>query len=182
MKNKNLYLIFLLIAIFSSINAAYCQPMTDDRRCPEAIQNENWGIRDAYRYVSLGVGPIVFIPHIGLGYRTRYSQFGWDASLGFSTIGYAHQLSTHLIGHYYLNPFKQNSTYLGLGLLGSAVFTNDKGCGGTLSPDFVIGKELERKGNSRHFIEMHVATPTMCLNTKHSMYFPLMYIKYGISF
>ncbi|PJD95055.1 MAG: hypothetical protein CK425_09935 [Parachlamydia sp.] len=189
MKNKITYLILAFIVNFSFIQPAYCQLVMNDVCCPEhAIEapppNLDCGVRDAYRYFSLGVGPVIFIPNVGIGYRERYSQFGWDTALSFSTIGYAHQLSAHLVGHYYLNPLRRNSAYLGLGLMGSGVFTNHKEGGGTLSPDFVFGKELERQGDSRHFIEMHVAIPTMWMGSKHthSMYFPLMYIKYGIAF
>jgi hypothetical protein len=80
--------------------------MMNDVCCPEhsieaPAPNLNCDVRDAYRYVSLGVGPVIFIPNVGIGYRERYSQFGWDTALSFSTIGYAHQLSAHLVGHYH---------------------------------------------------------------------------------
>lgn len=189
MRNKIGYLLLALIINFSFIKPAYCYAMINDDCCPghyfeASSENLNCGIRDAYRYFSIGVGPVIFIPNLGIGYRERYSQFGWDTALSFSTIGYAHQLSAHVVGHYYLNPLRKNSAYLGLGLMGSGVFTNHNDGFGTLSPDFVFGKSLERHGDSRHFIEMHVAIPTMVLESKrtHSMYFPLMYVKYGIAF
>jgi len=189
MKNKITYLILALIVNFTFIEPAYCQLMMDDVCCPEynietPLPELDCGICDAYRYVSVGVGPIIFIPNVGIGYRERYSQLGWDTALSFSTIGYAHQLSAHWVGHYYLSPLRKNSAYLGLGLMGSGVFTNHKGGGGTLSPDFVFGKGLDRHGDSRHFIEMHVAIPTLWMSSKHahSMFLPLMYIKYGIAF
>lgn len=138
---------------------------------------------DAYRYVSFGVGPIVIIPNVGIGYRERYSQLGWDTGLSFSTVGYAHQLSAHVAGHYYFSP-RKNSAYVGLGLLGSGICTNDGEGGATLSPDFIFGKELKREGDSKHFIEMHVGIPSMWIDSKHvkPMYVPLMYVKYGIAF
>lgn len=189
MKNKLTLLVLAFVVNFSFINAADCQPMTDDACFPLPYEETyapqcKWGVRDAYRYVSVGTGPIFLIPNLGIGYRQRYSHLGWDTALSFSTIGYAHQLSAHVVGHYYLNPCQQNSAYLGFGLLGSGIFTNHHGAGGTLSTDFVIGKELERDGCKRHFIEMHAAVPTVWMNSKHShsMYLPLMYVKYGISF
>lgn len=138
---------------------------------------------DSYRYFSVGVGPIIFIPNVGVGYRVRHNQYGCDASFSFSSIGYAHQLSAHCVGHYYFSQ-RQNSAYVGAGLIGSGIFTNHGKGLCTLSPDFVLGKELETCGERRHFIEMHVAAPTLCIRTKHSeaFYLPLMYIKYGISF
>lgn len=182
MKNKTIYLLLAFIVSFYFITPAHCQLVVDDIEVP--VSDLDCAVPDAYRYVSLGVGPIIFIPNVGIGYRKRYSQFGWDTALSFSTIGYAHQLSAHLVGHYYLSPLRKNSAYLGLGLMGSGVITNRKEGGGTLSQDFVFGKELERDGDSRHFIEMHVAIPTIWTTSKHtySMYFPLMYIKYGIAF
>ena len=175
MKNKLLLTIYLLITNFAFVNSSYGQePMNDSSN----------GICDAYRYISVGVGPVIIIPNIGVGYRERYSQLGWDTALSFSTIGYAHQLSAHLVGHYYFDRFRQNSPYIGLGLIGSGVLTNRGKGAGTLSPDFVIGKEFERTGNSRHFIEMHVAAPTLCMGSRkqEAFYLPLMYVKYGFSF
>lgn len=193
MRNKYTFLITTLVHLSFMVTAC-CQQTMNDFCCPEpyiesplfeyhdAAHDEE--THDAYRYISLGVGPVIFIPNAGLGYRQRYSKFGWDTALSFSTIGYAHQLNAHLVGHYYLSPLQKNSTYLGLGLIGSGVFTNRGKGGGTLSSDFVMGRELERKGNHKHFIEMHVAIPTMWIQSKsaQSMHFPLMYIKYGVNF
>lgn len=179
MKNKIIFTILALIVNFSFTNSAHCQSVTEEFS-PSCDYNTN----DAYRYITFGAGPVVFIPNVGIGYRTRYSQFGWDTALSFSTIGYAHQLSAHWVGHYYLSPLRKNSAYVGLGLMGSEIFTNHKGSATTLSPDFVFGKELARYGNSKHFIEMHVAVPTLSMNSQHthSTYLPLMYIKYGTAF
>lgn len=189
MKNIFSCLAFTFAASFSLVNtvAADCQPVMNATYHPNIempVSDCDVGVYDAYRYVSLGVGPVLFIPNLGIGYRKRFSQFGWDTALSLSTIGYAHQLGAHWVGHYYLSPSRQNSAYLGLGLMGGGVFTNHDGGGAVLSPDFVLGKELERDKNSRHFIEMHVGMPSVWMTTKHhqSTSFPLMYIKYGISF
>lgn len=185
MKNKITYLILAFIINFSFISPAYCQLLTDDVCCPESCALEtDCGVSNAYRYVSFGVGPIIVIPNVGIGYRQRYSQFGWDTAISFSTVGYAHQLGAHFVGHYYLSPTIKNSAYLGLGLIGSGIFTNNNKISGTLSPDFVFGKQLDKAGDKNHFIEMHVAIPTMLIKSKRtaSMYLPLMYIKYGIAF
>jgi hypothetical protein len=175
MKNKFAYLILACIASFSFVNANDNQVM-EECDC-------DWGVYDEYRYASVGVGPLIFIPNVGIGYRERQAEWGWDTALSFSTIGYAHQLSGHFVGHYYLNRSDFNSAYVGFGLMGSAILTNHKGWVGTLSPDFVFGKELEGNDACRHFIEMHVAIPTLCVG-KHTrgFYLPLTYVKYGISF
>lgn len=177
----------LILALITSFSFAYsdepCYPeyySSDDYYCPEY----DYGVYDAYRYFSVGVGPVVFIPNLGVGYRERHCQLGWDANLSFSSIGYAHQVTGNVVGLYYFDAYAQNSPYVGLGLLGSGVFTNKKGSAATLSPDFVIGKEFERTDYSRHFIEMHIGVPTLVMGKRFNkgLYVPLMYIKYGISF
>lgn len=188
MKNKFTTLILTFLTCLSITQAINCQEITEEVCCLESlnetlIQEFNECKSDSYRYVSIGVGPILFIPNFGIGYRERYSHLGYDTGLSFSTVGYVHQLSAHLVGHYYLHE-SQNSAYLGLGLMGSGVIPNRGRSGLTLSPDFIFGKEFEKNGESRHFIEMHVAVPTLWVNSKgpRAMYFPLMYIKYGTSF
>lgn len=170
MKHKFI-LITLIFSLFTT-NAAYSQ------------EEFNCEVNDAYRYVSIGVGPIIFIPNVGIGYRERHMQRGFDAGLSFSTIGVAHQLTAHVVGHYYLSPYKENSVYLGLGLMGSGFITNSNERGLAFSPDFVFGKMLKRDGETRHFIEMHVAVPSFWVNHKFrtSHCLPLMYVKYGSSF
>lgn len=139
---------------------------------------------DAFRYATIGMGPIIFIPNAGIGYRERYGQHGWDGAVSFSTIGYAHQFSAHAVGHYYLNPERRDSTYLGLGLMGSGIITNRSKGGCTLSPDLVVGNELDRGSDRRQFVELHLAIPTLWIESKHTrgVYLPLMYLKYGFSF
>ncbi|HEV8051742.1 MAG TPA: hypothetical protein VGP47_04545 [Parachlamydiaceae bacterium] len=195
MKNKLLYLILSTLSSFSFANAAYCQP-TFHETCWTGDTNEYYnetpayagdcGIYDAYRYITLGTGPLVINPNVGIGYRERYARLGWDSAVSFSTIGYLHQFTGHVVGHYYFNASRQNSPYVGLGLMVGGLFGNHKknGGGGTLSADFVFGKELERSYESRQFIEMHVGIPTLLIDSRrhHSLYFPLMYIKYGFSF
>lgn len=181
--NKISFLIVFFIFNSCFINQAYSQSETS-YVCyqPDDIVDDG-NVRDAYNYITVGVGPVIFIPNIGIGHRERYSQFGWDTALSFSTIGYAHQVGTYFVGHYYLNQ-TQSSPYLGLGLMGSGIFTNRKDGAGTLSADFVFGKELKRSSRTRQFIEMHLAIPTVWIGSghSHSMYFPLMYLKYGFSF
>lgn len=186
MKSKLLYLIFSTIISFSFANTIYSQPPFNETCWDETpAYDVDCDVYDAYSYVTAGVGPFIIIPNIGFGYRERHANLGWDSALSFSTIGYMHQLSAHVVGHYYLSPSRQNSPYIGLGLMGSCVFGNHKMENwGTLSLDFVFGKEFVRTDDSRHFLEMHVGMPTLWIESKHptSIYFPLMYIKYGFSF
>lgn len=193
MKNKLTYIIATLIASVSFLNTSFANMAFISG--PEAVIESAeqvtdfeidvaCSITDSYRYFSVGVGPIVFIPNLGIGYRERYAQYGWDTGASFSTIGYAHQLTAHVVGHYYLDDSRQNSPYVGLGIMGSGIFTNRNGSSATISPLFVFGKEFTKEECSRHFLEMQVAIPTFWTHRKHhcSNYIPLMYIKYGISF
>ena len=63
---------------------------------PEALVSENTlaecGIYDAYRYIGVGVGPVILIPNVAIGYRERYGT-GLGDCPQFFAIGYAHQLS-----------------------------------------------------------------------------------------
>ncbi len=123
MKNKFTYLFIALLVNCFSLNTAYCQSiMTDcdypmpnrDEYSDESAPVDNIDTYHAYRYGTVGVGPVIFIPNIGLGYRERFGQYGWDTAVSFSTIGYAHQLTAHLAGHYYFNSHLKNPFYLGL--------------------------------------------------------------------
>lgn len=101
MKSKIAFLIFFINLCI--IKPVYCQSEISD---PESFTEVpkpsfDYDLQDAYRYVSFGVGPIIVIPNLGIGYRSRYSRFGWDAALSFSTIGCVHEVSAHLVGHYY---------------------------------------------------------------------------------
>lgn len=139
-------------------------------------------IFEAYPYATIGTGPILIIPNIGIGYRQRAARVGYDSAIGYSTIGYAHQLEGHLIALYYLNPCQKNSNYLGCGVAGSGIFCNDGKSTGLLAPDFVFGKEF--KDCRRQFVEVHIEVPSFLFNreTTTPIYFPLMYLKYGVSF
>lgn len=137
-----------------------------------------------YHYATLGVGPIIFVPNLGIGYRKRYAHYGWDVSAGFSTIGYAHSLTAQGVGHYYFSPFQKNTHYIGAGLLSGLSFTkHDRGIH-SFSPLFVYGKEFRSDSENKHFIEMHVALPTCWKDGRRYrfMYFPVVYIKYGVAF
>lgn len=183
MLNKTYRKLFMLISGLVISTQAFGDYGPSDV-CFAEPQNPYQGVYEAYPYATLGGGPIVVIPNIGIGYRQRFARVGTDAALSFSTIGYAHQLSFHAVGHLYLDPCRYDSMYVGLGVTGSGIFTNGKGCIGTFSPDFVFGKVLESSGPRRHFIEMHVGMPTLLFGSGggHGMYLPLMYIKYGFSF
>lgn len=145
-------------------------------------------IIESYPYATLGIGPIPILPNFGLGYRTRFSQIGWDSSVEYSTtFGQGpdyHQFSCHSVGLYYLDPCKKDSYYLGCGALGGVMsFTwcyreHLWYC----SPDFVFGKQFGE--SKRQFIELHINAPAAILGREKLTFFkfPLVQIKYGVSF
>lgn len=172
----------LMLSLFGAMSQAQAEPNMIYIQAPfqECEEYSEEACNDGYRYFTVGTGPIVLIPNFGIGYRERISsQYGWDTSLSFSSIGYAHQLSANLVGHYYFTP----STYVGAGLLASGIVSNHGDSFATISPDFVIGTEFAKECGSKQFLEMHVAEPTLWMG-KHSRvsYVPLVYVKYGFSF
>lgn len=185
---------FLLITLLgvSLSTSAWCETQANDSCCldlgtqaPTPIYN--YEAHDAYRYFSVGVGPIIFAPNIGIGYRKRYSQFGWDAAVNVSTIGRLHQINAHLVGHYYLTSLEKHSDYMGVGLIVSEIFTNhNKRVGTMLSSDVVYGSEFKINATSKQFIELHLAGLTLSwINYKKERYLqnlPILYLKYGVKF
>lgn len=151
--------------------------------------NSLWGeeifaeTKERFRYFSVGTGPILLIPHLSLGYRTRNFRYGTDVSFGYSTIGYVHQLQALFIKHRYLDPFKKDSSYLGLGASASGLFLNKGDTTCLFAPDLVFGKLIGDVEKRRHFIEMHLQIPNIYLDKGCKItWLPLMFIKYGTSF
>src|SRR5262249_53433159 len=120
MLNKTYRKVFLLISSLVISTQAFCDYSPSDV-CFAQQQNP---VYEAYPYATVGGGPIVIIPNIGIGYRQRFARLGTDTALSFSTIGYAHQLSFSAIGHLYLDPCRYDSMYVGLGVTGSGIFMN----------------------------------------------------------
>ncbi|NGX41863.1 MAG: hypothetical protein K940chlam7_00137 [Chlamydiae bacterium] len=142
--------------------------------------------KDSYGYYTFGVGPIILIPNIGIGYRQRCMRFGYDFSLSASTLIELHQIQGNAVCHYFPNPCRQDPWYFGLGVSTSFILSNHSHNAKTIAPDFVIGKELMHCGSKKHFVEAHINAPTWG-SSKYSfkkrgrLDIPLMFIKYGIS-
>jgi len=184
MKNKILIFVVFLISMNSAYSQQDCSICFNENNEENDYSIQNSDVDYSFRYFTVGGGPFLLIPNIGIGYRERHAKTGWDLALSFSSIGVAHQLGAYVVGHYYLNPPIQNSFYLGCGILGSSVIINDGSCDGYLSPNFVFGKELKQSGEGHHFLELHLAAPSLIFKPHHCgmMYIPLIYIKYGVSF
>ncbi len=195
MNNKIKTLTCVLLSCFSFAQAdlaydGFAEEECGEMTCCEHSYDNTYPVEfdsrlcGGYRYATLGMGPFILIPNVGIGYRERYYRHGWDVGASFSTIGYYHQITAHWARHLYLSPYTQNSGYLGLGVLGSGIVSN-RGKGAlTLAPVFVFGKELESSDESHHFVEMQVGIPTLWFESGHSKfnYIPFLYFKYGFSF
>ncbi len=148
----------------------------------------------SYGYVCAGFGPVLPVPHIGVGYRQRFqNQLGWDTSLVFATGGVAHQLGLNVMAHYYLHSEQHNSVYLGTGVRANGYKENGKsGTPGSVSLDTVIGKVLTSDGDSNQFIELHFCSPSVWTNRKidditgkidkNFTAEPMVYLTYGVGF
>lgn len=134
------------------------------------------------------------MPGVGFGFRKRLSNsFGWDSVFSLKTAGVAHQMDLAALVHYYLQPAKQDSMYLGSGLKVGSTWRNDHHklrhfwC-----VDSVIGKVIATDTNSKHFIEMHLECPTCkAVASKQEPYKkdnklraanPVVYLTYGMAF
>ncbi len=145
----------------------------------------------SFNYFTVGTGPVVLIPSIGVGHRSHEGRKGFDISANYSTIFVAHQFQGIAVYHFYPKPFNRNPVYLGAGAAGGIIFTNKHRDGDrawTIAPDFVIGKEFRQSEGTKNFLEAHVQGPTWAnvgntgFHNKSRLDFPVVYVKYGIGF
>lgn len=148
--------------------------------------NKHCDYSDSYRYFTLGVGPGLVVPNLGVGYRQHNLHHGFDVSLSASTIIQAHIVQSSLLYHFYSNPYREDPWYVGAGVETSLLLGNHSEVAGVISPDFVVGKELLRKENNKHFLEAHIQAPLWATllkkNKMTQINFPSVYVKYGMSF
>lgn len=150
----------------------------------ETSCNENEQV--AYQYATFGLGPVIFIPQVGTGYRSHGVQHGWDTSLNLSSIILIHYINCTINYHYYFQNDIANPIYAGIGVNGGAIFAN---CTDvqvfTLSPNFVFGREFTSRRNKKTFLEANIAAPLWNahkLRMKNRVDLPLVTVKYGFSF
>lgn len=139
----------------------------------------------SYGYFTMGTGPVILIPNLGVGYRSRIKHHGFDASLNASTIIIAHSVQGSLLYHFYPDYQRQDPWYVGAGVSAGLFFDNTRDSCFGISPDIVVGKELYSHRNTKHFFEAHVQTPTWFGNSLkriNRLDFPMVYIKYGLAF
>ena len=175
-----------LLNLTASANE-YFQVDSEDYSSNYAIDCYAYKTEKAYSYVSVGVGPILILPTLGVGHRHHFIHHGFDFSLNATTAIKAHQVQASAVYHFIPNPYRQDPWYVGLGIASSAYYLNSGRPSYSLAPDVVIGKELSSHNNRNHFVELHVQSPTWFSKSvnMHSMTrldIPLTYVKYGIGF
>lgn len=186
---KKTLLILLFVSIFNLSSAFGADHPWNSYQWKEvefADHKKHCEYCDSYGYFTIGTGPILLIPNLGVGYRQRNLHHGFDVSLSASTIIEAHIVQGSLLYHFYSNPYREDPWYVGAGVTTSLFLTNHSDSAGGISPDFVIGKELKREGDNKHFVEVHVQAPLWASSLKDNkmtqINFPLMFIKYGVAF
>lgn len=186
MNNKIKKTICLVIAFLSSHALTSAEIMesytfNEEVLC-HTIQND---YETAYPYFTLGTGPVVLIPSLGVGYRSRVRHHGFDISLNASSVIVAHAIQGQLLYHFYPDYKREDPWYIGAGVAAGYFFENGGHAGGAISPDIAIGKEFLSSKKTKQFIEAHIQAPTWYNfhRSKHQrLDFPLVYVKYGIAF
>lgn len=136
--------------------------------------------KESYNYFTLGLGPTVPIPNIGLGYRQRNLHHGYDLSVNGSTAIGIHMIQGKVLYHYYLDDLSETPVYTGIGGAVGCIFQNKGRAEAAISPSFVIGKQLSCDPGNKRFIEVHIDVPTF--TNRDFTAVPFIYFKYGFSF
>lgn len=166
-------ILFLLCLMTANVHADEC--FEEQSACRE--------INQSFNYWNAGVGPLLLIPNVGIGRRHLCNHFGWDASLNVGSVVYITTVQVMADALYIPNPEMQNPLYLGAGVAFGGAF-GTRFALGAVAPDFMIGKELSNDEDGKTFIEAHLQIPTWAFGhgAKDRTYFPLVTIKYGMSF
>ena len=177
----NKVLSFFLLVVFSCIN--FLSAQTDS-----FLELPKRKTTTSFNYWNFGVGPVLIVPNVGIGHRHYHEQCGYDVSLNLGSIYYASCLQLIANALYIPNPCAENPWYFGIGgAIGIATDYRFSGASTTVSPNFLIGKEISNNGFNKTFIEMQTQIPTWFSDVrkidrlKH-FEFPLMSIKYGMNF
>jgi hypothetical protein len=165
----------LFLACLFTTNAHADECVYEEPECCEMAQTFN--------YWNAGVGPIILIPNVGIGRRYFSDHYGWDISLNVGSVIYATSVQIMADALYIPNPQASNPLYLGAGVAFGGAF-GSRFAIGAVAPDLLIGKELSNDEYGKTFIEAHLQVPTWAFGhrKKESIYFPLVTIKYGMSF
>ena len=169
-----------LIALFLLVCFTNTQNVEAQAEWDQFLYENDTAYCDSYPYFTLGVGPILILPNVGVGYRGRVFHHGFDISLSAATVIQAHHIQGIVAYQFYPNPYREDPWYVGLGTATSLYLDNHGHSGLTVAPDISVGKVTMTRSGEKHFWEAHVQAPTW--GEYGRLDFPLMYIKYGVSF
>ncbi|MEI6242775.1 MAG: hypothetical protein WCP39_05150 [Chlamydiota bacterium] len=150
-------------------------------------------------YGDLGVGPLpLLVPSFGIGYRHQKNHWGGDVALDVSTIYYATTLKITPAFLYYPTVNLASEFYAGFGLDLGAFFGKDyynwfsnHHVLGYTSPTLILGKKYRNKAGKNRFFEARIGFPTIGFELfkgnkfnqdDQVLYYPIVYLKYGIEF
>ncbi len=142
---------------------------------------------NSFGYVDIGLGPFPFpVPSFGLGYRTQNNHHGKDLSLQVSTVIAVTQVKASALYHYYFKPNLYSQFYVGAGASASGIFASHRDINSHffISPEFAFGKEYKNETCDTRFFEAAISFPTFGMHDfpRHTLYAPLVVLKYGIAF
>jgi len=178
---KFVFKVLAMIFIISS-----CKGFSGD--CQEVSEQNSIDLDQptSYGYVSVGMGPDILAPCLGVGFRHRLRANGFDGSLRLSTIGFAHALQANCNYLRYINPERNSSWYVGVGPAISLVSINtySRETLFFVSPNFVIGKEIVGDNGAKQFHDFSIQSPhwNPLEKNKGPLNFPAVYYRYGLAF
>jgi hypothetical protein len=177
---------FILNFLMILTSTLICSELIGSEPCEVEFSEGPYGSCDSqqysshFRYFTVGTGPVLILPNVGVGFRGRNMRHGYDVSLSFSTIIQAHQLQALALYHYYFCAQRHAAWYAGIGPALSLFVVNSGRTAFAIAPDVSFGKQLSSSSNRREFIELHVQAPTW--SRSEQLNIPLMYFKYGVEF
>jgi len=177
-------IVFKILTVMFIISS--CKGFSGD--CQEASEKISIDLDQptSYNYVSVGMGPVILAPCLGVGFRHRLRANGFDASLRLSTVGVAHSLQANCNYLRYINSERNSSWYVGAGPAVGIACTNkfSRDAVFVVSPNFVIGKEVICENGSKEFHDFSVQAPhwTPLEKNKGPLNFPTVYYRYGVAF
>jgi hypothetical protein len=155
--------------------------------CASETEQPAEPVRHSMGYVDLGVGPLpIPLPSFGLGYRLQRGHHGFDASERVTTVVHFTEWKTSLLYHHYFHPNLKSQFYAGGGVGLSALSGrsfNHQSLRGTISPEFVFGKQYQNELGYNRFFQAQISWPTFRFGHMNKpFYMPLVVLSYGIGF
>lgn len=194
----------LLIAVgFFSISC-FAQPaplIQEYKTTPvtEVATTEFEPVEESFGYVHMGLGPAPLpLPDFGIGFRKQSHNWGYDVVFELWTIYALTSLKLTPSVLYYSRPDTSSQFYSGFGLANSYLIPKGNSSNRivsestyALAPQFIFGKKYKNENGEDRFFQVTVDWPTHTFKqdfirrdfgTAQTLYFPIVYLKYGVAF